>query len=267
MTVDYKTDIRRDDIMAATQPTGQMMTWESECRHTLRFLNPDGDLGICVLWNLLESVMEQLPEDAAGSRLYAVGNSRTPIGISWLLRGLLLNPQVRTLAIWGADLTKTGEALLQLWAEGPTPDHRVPVFNWKLDALISPELIDRLRSEVRLVDGRGRKLPEVVAELENLPAPAPVQREPIELPPVVVPDRVTLPSRGSTVTVHAPDVGEGWLQAINAVLRLGEVRRSRKKETIAHTFHVTVELRVPAEPIAVPECFDVTPADFETYFE
>lgn len=239
-------------------------TWDQEARPHLIFRAERGDVALAVLWNLLEQVMPRLPlRDGMADRLAVVGNLRTPLGISWFIRGLLLMPHLRYVVIWGSDLAHTGDGLLKLWAEGMTEDGRVPAYGWKLDPAIDRAILDELRRYVHLVDARGHPLEELEELIHRLPRRSP-ERPALTLPPVTVPDRLELPSRGATVPIIASDPGEGWLAALDLVMRAGSVRGTRKDEVIAHYFNVIVYFPVPPEE-TIPPAFEMTPVDLEAY--
>ena len=239
-------------------------TWEDECLPRMVIRNQEGDIGLCVLWNLLDEVTPQLPQPEEFPRLSTAGNLRTPLGISWLLRGLGELPYVTTVVVWGSDLTRTGEALFTLWDEGAENGHRVPQFGWRLDPLVDRDSIDRFRREVNLVDARSVPLDDLAWFLRELPRRDLVRRGVI-FPPVKLPERATFPSRGGFVQLFASDPADGWIQVQRLLTRCGSERQTRKGERLDHLFDVKVVMPVPVEEVIGPP-FDFSPADFEAYY-
>lgn len=235
-------------------------TWEEECLPRME-IRGDGPVALCVLWNLLESVSKKLPEQMPD--LGVIGNLRTPLGISWFLRGLYQFPHIQKVVIWGSDLTASAEALLSLWSKGVADGHVVPGYGWALDELVSVDAIDLLRKDVQLVDLRHWSFENVVGELELREGRTSVRKKQ-DFPPVIVPDRTFFPSRGTTVHIEAPDVAQGWLGAISAVMRCGTPRATRKAEKIAHIFDVIISFPIPQEETIHP-CFEFTSKDLEKY--
>lgn len=234
-------------------------TWEQECRNRL-IIRDEGATALCVLWYLLDKIRV----DEVGCNPAVLGNLRTPIGLSWFLRGLWELPHITDVVVWGPDLTRTGEALMRLWRDGLTPDHRIPGddFGWKIDPLVDAASIEWLRGTVVLHDARSVKRATEIASI----APCGVVRERKTFPPVEVPERILLPSRGAFAPVVADDVGTAWIEALNAVIHCGDVRVSRKGEKLIHFFGVSVTFPVPPKE-EIPEAFDITPADVEAYYE
>ncbi len=239
-------------------------TWEDECLPRMVIRNQEGDIALCVLWNLLDNVVSQLSQPGECPRLSVIGNLRTPLGISWFLRGLGELPHITTVVVWGSDLTRTGEALFALWDEGANSDHRVPHFGWRLDPLVDHGSIDQLRQEVGLVDAREIALADLREFLLELPR-GNLVRQSLPFPPVELPERVKFTSRGGFVQLFVRDPADGWVQVQNLLTRCGLERRTRKGEILNHLFDVKVVVPVPVEEVIGPP-FDFSPADFEAYY-
>lgn len=243
------------------------VTWESECLAHVRYFAAEGDVALLVLWNKFDQyVAPQLPPSAGLPRLGMGGNLRTPLGISFFIRGLYLHPHVGTVVIWGQDYTQTAEALLALWRDGPTADHHVPDLGWKLDSNLDAAAVEAVRHDVQLVDCRGLAggIPEVVARMRELPTFTPT-RQRREFPPLEIPLQPSLPSRGSGLALTAGGPDEAWLKVVNAVMRYGTTKGTRKEETLRQYFHIGVTFPVPVVEAIAP-CFNLTSAALEHYY-
>jgi len=241
----------------------KIKTWEDECLPAMRIQNKEGDVALLVLWDLLDDVHEMCCGHGL-SRVSTIGNLRTPLGISWLLRGLGKLPHITTIVVWGNDLTRTGEAILSLWKEG-VADHRVPRLSWKLDQLIDCDSINRFRREIEFVDGRSVPMTDLARFLSDLPK-RDVIRLGVAFPPVELPDRVIFPSRGGFVQLSVQNLADAWIRIQDLLTRCGSERRTRKGETLNHVIDVKVVMPVPIEEvIGLP--FDFTPEDFEVYYQ
>lgn len=245
----------------------KQVTWESECRPQIRYFSEQGDVALLVLWNKFDQyVLPQLPPPLELPRLAMGGNLRTPLGISFFIRGLYLHPWIGTVAIWGQDYTRTAEALLALWQGGPTEDHKIPSWEWKLDANIDSEAVEGLRHDVQLVDCRGVAggLPEVVRRIRELPLLTP-RRQAREFAPLEIALQPSLPSRGSGLALTASGPDEAWLKLLNAVMSYGTIKGTRKEETLRHYFNISVTFPVPATETIAP-CFNLTPDSLDHYY-
>lgn len=244
-------------------------TWESECRTSLVFPNPDGDIAICGLWTKTEDIAEgrAFAGPACAERVAISGPLRTPIGIGWMLRGLWLHPGVRHVIVTGQDLSQTGTAIVDLWRDGLTPDGRLPGMGWALRPPIDAESVNLLRDDVTVWDWRGVDDAEVcrrLADLDRRPATRVIR----EFPPVEISDREQLPSRGTLFPIVAETVGEGWLHVLNAVMSCGETKGTRKGDRLKEVINTAVVIApryVPDDPIEAP-FFDFSADAFESYW-
>lgn len=238
-------------------------TWEEECLPRLRVIGPGRPVALCVLWNLIEKLPEYVPGIEAVPGLAVIGNLRTPIGIGWFLRGLWQFPSVRRVVVWGSDLTGTGEALLKLWQEGPTVDHRVPGFGWRIDPLVPVEAIGMLRDAVELVDLRSERSAASIVPAFTGVAPG-SRREVRDFPPVAIPDRAVLPSVPATIFIRGEDPGDAWQRILHHIVQYGRPRDTRKQESIIHCFDVHAVFPVPVEDDP-EQWFGMNRSDAERY--
>ena len=267
------------------------LTWESECKPHIKFFNPDGDIAICVLWNKLDTV---IPSLKVTKRLAMVGNLRTPMGISWFFRGLLLYPNIKKVILWGMDYTHTGDALVALWRQGPDaimqkrhgkelvgdPSQMwtekeplqllVPKYKWQIDKAISAAHIQELSSNVCIMDVRKDQGMTAVNDLLSHISPSfsHHNRQPEILSPMQMEIQDTLSSSDSGITVRAKDVHDAWLQVVNIVMKYGRPRITRKQEVLRHFFSLGVTFPAEQEEdyLAMARKFGMVDEEFTTYF-
>lgn len=242
----------------------QTQTWEQECLSHLIIRNSTGDIAILVLWNLMEkTVIPEIPPEM--DRVSVIGNLRTPLGISWFLRGLGKLSRITTVVIWGSDLTNTGEALLSLWGTGMGKGNTIPGFGWPVDSHIPEAFIDTLKGgAVNLVDARKIKLRNILGLLEELEVNK-VGRSQTKFPPVELPERTTLPHQG-VIHLTARDPLEGWVKILQTICLAGDERETRKKETLLHTFGISISFPVPLRETVEPP-FPFSQRDMDTYYK
>ena len=72
------------------------------------------NVAICSLWSLKEVVTKDMPRD----KFTLTGNMYYNHGISYLLRAVLSNPNIRYIVLCGVDITKSGENLIKLMEKG-----------------------------------------------------------------------------------------------------------------------------------------------------
>lgn len=236
-------------------------TWEEECLPRLKVLR-NGPVALCVLWNLIEKLPEYAPGIEDVDALGVIGNLRTPIGIGWFLRGLWQFSEITRIVLWGSDLTGSGEALIRLWRSGPTADHTIPDFDWKIDQLIPLDAIDELRRSVELIDLRKEK--RATAVFPSLDSSGGSVRKVRSFPPTVIPDRIVLPNEPSSIFIRAADPGDAWQRILQKILLYGKPRDTRKKESIVHCFNIHAVFPVPVADES-STWFGISTADAERY--
>ena len=145
------------------------------------------------------------------------------------MRNLALNPQIRTLALWGfgslsnTPFGKSGTNILQaLWKHGIGKDGIIPEVDFQIEPEINPKVVEQILSNVELLDlstvelkAAVDKLPSHVAE----PYMAPVAFDPPAPRPVA-----TLPHETVGFTVRGQTVLDAWQQAVLHVMRYGVVK-------------------------------------------
>ncbi|OGZ03107.1 MAG: hypothetical protein A2390_00710 [Candidatus Liptonbacteria bacterium RIFOXYB1_FULL_36_10] len=223
-------------------------------------------VALCLLWSMMDKVLGRLFQEGINHNPFGiVGNLRTPMGISWFLRGLCQLPQIEEVVIYGVDGTGTGTALINLWEKGLGDGFTVPVFGWPIDKNITLEAVEELRKKVKITNRVGvRDVLRVANEFPLKPKIFSPKREKIEFLPYEVPERMELPSDGTGFHFRADDIFSAWLLLINAVLRLGKRRATRKNEIIAHLFHISATWPVGEEEV-ICSGFGLKKEDVEIY--
>ncbi|GEM_PF-3739377 len=177
--------------------------------------NLESDVAVLTLWTDARRIAAGL--DPAS--FAACGNLYSATGLAFLARNLLANPRIRYLVLCGTDLTGTAAPVIGLFEQGPDAQGRLPG-GVRLDAGLSPELIETLRRGVRLVNLVGLTDPaRLRAEIAALPR-LPPWGEPIVVPP---------PGRGEAVLTAEPagflvrhaSAARAWVQFLKLALQFG----------------------------------------------
>lgn len=141
-----------------------------------RLGSPQGPVAICTLTDA-----DSIPEAAAIPGVALAGSLATAnLGIERIVRNVIANPSIRYLVLWGRDspLFRQGQTLRALCASGVDGDRRVIGASGYLPRLsgLAPEVIDRFRAQVELVDRTGADAAALAATVRDLTArtPAPL---------------------------------------------------------------------------------------------
>lgn len=219
-----------------------------------------GDVALC------GSFAAPLPPARTVPRLCFTAPLASRSDLEDLLRALHRCPNVHTLVLGGDAATPAGEALLALWRDGLDAGGRVPGSRGALSPELDAATVDVLRSSVRIVDWRGRPLPEACRGFDGLPAPGPCGREPGEIPARPPRERTVFLSRRTTFPIFSASVGDAWLQLLNLVLRIGLERETAGGARIAEALNTAVTIEPAADGAEeIPACFDFNGDDFERY--
>ncbi len=129
-------------------------------------------VGFCTVWNEPEVTIKRAP--ALLQQCAIIGTLYGRQGVSIIIRNLALNPQIRTLYVWGfgpLSQTKFGvtgkEVLLALWKNGVNDDGSVPETNFKLEEECDPAVVRKIIIGVELVDVTSEPLEAVVPKIES----------------------------------------------------------------------------------------------------
>lgn len=247
-------------------------------KHRLLAGDLSAPVALCALWKDLTKVNFG---DDARSQLALVGNLYTLRGIGLMLRGLWRLPTLRHIIVWGPDTQHTGEALLQLWAEGLSDGHTVNGTEVEVDPALPREAIDHLRAHVELHDLRKARKLDAVLGLASTLEPTPPHAEPQTFPEADQPTPDSLPSLGTGFIVSGARVADAWSLILDRVLRFGVLKDSQygipQRELLNLTTLVTDEdpdaphlpdyLPLSAEDLAryTPSVTEDTPPDGISY--
>ena len=227
-----------------------------------------GDVALCGSLPADSLGGTQLPAD----RIAFVAPLGSRCDLEWLLRGLLLHPNVRHLLVCGEDAHAAGEALQALWKEGLGEGGRIAGSR----GLLSPELdaasIDTLRADVQLLDLRDEPLAQIERAVDALPT-LPAVREPQAPASPAIPERKVFLSRKTSFPIFSSSVADSWLQLLNLTLRIGIDKQSGDGETRAEALNAIVTIEAPLledgehqEGDDFPEFLDFSGEDFERFY-
>jgi len=223
-------------------------TWESHHRAKLALGDEaGGDVAVCGLATAPDRILAEL----GAERVAFVAPLTRRAELEWLLRGLQGHARVSHLVLCGEDRGTESAALVALLAEGLDASARLPGPRGRLCPDLDRDAVDALREHVALWDWRDQPLADVARRIRELPRSR-ARREPCAPAAIAIPERKRFPSRQTTFPLFAGDVGDGWLQLLNLVLRIGTDKTTARGERIAETLNAvaTIELSDEEEEVA-----------------
>lgn len=236
--------------------------WPVYYRTELAIGDLESNVGICTLWTEKEGILADI-----NKKLYCIcGNLYSFWGINFIVRNILANPIIRYLVLCGADLTESGQALVNLFDKGIDGDGVIFGFKAKIDSQIPAEAIEKLRSAVKILDLRGikdhRKISKEIKGLQRLSPFMEPQLFPEAKPLVEV-----LPSEKTGFRIEDKTVADAWLKILKLVMNFGEVKPSEytveQKELLNVIAVVTGE---DPDNVFFAPWLPTTPAELENYY-
>lgn len=186
-------------------------------------LNPRSNVAVATLWTRNEAVVEGLRRLGVDSKVNIVGTLYTRYGVNYVLYTLSRHPEVDAVLVFGADLSGSGEALLEL-SRGCVPEGFRLM--WPLEqvrAVLEGVKVVDLREAFRRGDYRA-----LAAAVEEHYSPG-VRRAPpvLELREVSAP---SWPFQLAGLSIVEDDVVRAWAKLLDAVMTWGYLKDSEYGE-------------------------------------
>jgi thymidylate synthase len=173
-----------------------------------------GDVGVCTLWTKQQIVHQTLDE----STFSVVGNLYTIQGINPMIKNILAKPKIRKIILCGADLMKSGQALLNLMKEGIDENRKIIGSPGYIDSDIPLDVLANFRKNVEIIDMRGREklIPE---QLSNMDKQEPFM-EPLFLREL---EKTTFPlyTKEPFLRVSGKSLTDTWIRVLDLVMKYG----------------------------------------------
>ena len=201
-----------------------MRGWPIYYKDILRVKDPDHHVGVCSLWTERQ-VVEKL---VSGTRYNLIGNLYSAQGINAMIRNIFANPSIRTVVLWGAEMSLSGHSLLMLMKEGVDEARRIKNGRGEIEEEIPLPVVDQFRKVVEVVDLRGRDRDFLVATLRQLDKvkKPPFARKP-KLFPKSEPKTTMFPSESVGFRVSGTKVAKTWLKLLNEIYKYGKPKHTR----------------------------------------
>jgi len=237
--------------------------WPLLYKELLHVDNLEGNVGICTLWTEQRRVADIL---VPGS-FCVIGNLYRSAGVSAIIRNIFANPKLRYVAVWGNDLSESGDALMAFWRNGIDEAYNIIGAQGKIEREIGRGAIDLIRQAVDVIDLRGEpasKLTDVVSALPSLPA----FTEPCQFPIAEPRTPPVWPSESTGFRVERPTVAQTWLKVLRTVMRYGTLKATRygNSKALKEALNVVAIVRSEdPDSVLFPEYLPMSQKDLEDY--
>ncbi|MEZ0346424.1 MAG: thymidylate synthase [Infirmifilum sp.] len=198
-------------------------------------LNEKSNIGIATLWTKKEVVLAALQRMGVDSKVNIIGTLYTKYGINHLLYTLSRHPEINTLIIFGADLSGSGYALVELFKGRVVEGLRLMWTLEELKPILETVKVLDLREEFK--KGNYQSLAETIEQVFSPGTYRSILN--LELREV---EASTWPEQVAGLVVVEEDILRAWAKLLDAVTHWGYVKASEYGERQKQLLGVEVVL-------------------------
>lgn len=201
------------------------MEWPILYKQVLQVKNPTNAVGVAVMWT-----ERQVVADLLKSVDYcAIGNLYSSAGISAIVRNVFANPVIRHIVLWGADLSRSGQALLAFMENGVDENYFIIGDEKKgqIETDIPMSALDLFRKSITVHNLRGKPITDLQETIERLNKET---NQPFSEPKIFSTSRpkpFTFPSEQIGFRCHGKTAAQTWLNILNTIMRYGRNKTTR----------------------------------------
>jgi len=243
------------------------MDWPILYKQVLHIKDPKNPVGVAVMWT-----ERQVVADLLKSVDYcAIGNLYSSAGISAIIRNIFANPHIRTIVLWGADLSRSGQALIALMENGVDKNFYIIGDEKKgqIEKEIGRDAVELFRKNVKIVNLRGKPVTELQNTVRMLSRKNPKPFTKPRIFPTSRPKPFTFPSEQIAVRVSGNTVAQTWLKILNNIMRYGRNKTTRytQENELKELLNIVAVVynEDPDKPY-LPHYFPFTKKDLDTYY-
>lgn len=243
------------------------MDWPILYKQVLHVKDPANPVGVAIMWTERSVVADMLKTE----NYCAIGNLYSSAGISAMIRNVYANPHVRKIVLWGADLSRSGQALLALMQNGVDENFFIigDEKGGQIEKEIGKDAINLFRKSVEVVNLRGKSPDDLKKTVSQLGKEPP---NPFTVPqkfPTSRPKPFTYPSEQIGFRIHGQNTAQTWLKILHNIMRYGRNKTTRytQENELKELLNVmaVVYNEDPEKPY-LPHYFPFTEKDLQSYY-
>jgi thymidylate synthase len=244
-----------------------MMDWPILYKNVLKVKNPESPVGVAIMWTEREVVASMLE----GLNYSVVGNLYSSAGISAVIRNVFANPKIRFILLWGADLSRSGQALLSFMEKGVDENYFIigDEKGGQIEKDIPKKDIELFRKSITIVNLRGKSPDDLRKEVQKLGKKAVKPFTKAKTFPTSRKKPFTFPSEQIGFRVSGKTTALTWLRLLNIISRYGRIKTTRyaKENELKEILNLVAVVR--EENINnpyLPHYFPFTKRDLDVYY-
>ncbi len=244
-----------------------MNDWPILYKQVLHVKDPANPVGVAIMWTERQVVADMLKDE----NYCAIGNLYSSAGISAMIRNVYANPHVRKIVLWGADLSRSGQALMALMANGVDENFFIIGDEKKgqVEKEIGKDAIDLFRKSVEVINLRGKSPDELKRTVSELSRQKPQPFSEVKVFPTSRPKPFTYPSEQIGFRIHGQTTAQTWLKILQHIMRYGRNKTTRytQENELKELLNVmaVVYNEDPEKPY-LPSFFPFSEKDLQTYY-
>lgn len=243
------------------------MDWPIYYKHILRIGNIASPVGVATLWTERDVVANLLNSE----EYCVIGNLYSSAGISAMIRNMYAHPVIRKIVVWGADLSRSGQALLALMQYGVDEDFFIIGDEKKgqIEKEIGHDAISHFRRSIEVINLRGKPVSDLQKVVHDLDSSRGASFSKPKIFPANRPKPFTFPSEQIGFRVHGQTTAQTWLKILQTIMRYGRNKTTRytQENELKELLNVmaVVYNEDPNHPY-LPEFFPFSKKDLDTYY-
>lgn len=209
------------------------MSWPILYKDVLAIGDLDSPVGVATMWTERQAVVKALEEQ----KYCVIGNLYSTAGISPMIRNIFAKPTINKIVLWGADLSGSGQALLQFMQYGVDEDYNIKGDKaaGQVEKEIDKKSLDLFRKKVEVINLKGKSVAELRSTVSQLVkfdqlAKSKAFSKPT-LFPTVTPKPFTFPSEQTGFTINVEKGAQGWVKLLNLIMRYGRIKKTRYSQS------------------------------------
>ncbi len=243
------------------------MEWPLLYKNVLLVKDPNNPVGVSIMW-MERQVVASLLKDY---NYCAIGNLYSSAGISAMIRNIYANPSIRKIILWGADLSRSGQALMEFMKNGVDNDFFIIGDEKKgqIEKEIGKDALEHFRKSVEVINLRGKPVTELQTTIRQYDK---TTMKPFSEPrvfPTSRPQPVTYPSERIGLRVHGDTAAGTWLKVLTNIMRYGRNKATRytQENELKELLNVVAVVynENPEKPY-LPHYFPFTEKDLIVYY-
>jgi thymidylate synthase len=242
------------------------MEWPILYKQVLHVKDPENPVGVAVMWTERQVVADLLKDVG----YCAIGNLYSSAGISAMIRNIYANPHISKIVLWGADLSRSGQAFVEFMKNGVDDDFFIIGDEKKgqIEKEIGREAIEHFRAHVEVINLRGKPVPELKKTVADLSAKGDKPFSEPKVFPTSRPKPFTFPSEQIGFRAAGKTAAQTWLKVLNNIIRYGRNKTTRytqenELKEILNMMAVVYD-EDPENPY-LPHFFPFSKKDIDTY--